>query len=199
MTIVIDLSQWGGGVVLYKVGECIFLLSFCQFKWLSWGALFWSSLSRLCHDNLLAALFLNRLWTSPLRENHEANLEMLLFVSVNQCCFVWCVSLHAINYLTATCIRLTDRTSETCKYLKDFSEISPCHIDFCMKSEKKRWMSTGWDCHRTGMRTVRAHQSKSCPLERWPREDVENNTEMQSNWSQYECNVCLKRGFSLIL
>lgn len=30
------------------------------------------------------------------------------------------------------CIRLLDRTSETCKYLKDFSERSPSHTDVCI-------------------------------------------------------------------
>lgn len=38
---------------------------------------------------------------------------------------------------------LTDRTSEKCKYLKDFSETSPSHIDLCIKLKKDECLLDG--------------------------------------------------------
>lgn len=96
----------------------------------------------------------------------------------------------------------TDRTSETCKYLKDFWEISPSPIDLCIEV-KKRWMSAGWCCHRTAVCTTCAHQSKSCLLPsgamtmRWHQK----HTAMKCNQTEVSMNVTSvrKKGFSLIL
>lgn len=192
--------------MLYKVGECIFLLSFCQFKWLSGGALFWTCfhLPRLWNCSLFVR-------PSPKHENSNSPLKHRPLESATRRTLIISVlrysSLTLISAVLFTVFLftpsapwpwhgwLTDRTSETCKYLKDFSEISPCHIDFCIKLEKKRWMSTGWCCHRTAMCTVCAHSIKITSFSLWSDDcemtsKTQYSNEMQSNWSQYECNIC---------
>lgn len=98
---------------------------------------------------------------------------------------------------------LTDRTSETCKYLKDFWDKSISYR-FMYQMKKKRWMSAGWCCHRTAVCTVCAHQSTSCPFPsgvmtmRWHQK---HNTPMKCNQTEVSMNVMSvrKKGFSLIL
>lgn len=191
--------------MLYRVGECIFLLSFCHFKWLSWGALFWPLFTYLdrvtaappssplisqttCFNFELEFSFRtsNEPWSAP-----TPLLRYSLLVFISAVLFTVFLFMPSITWPWHVVGCSTDRTSETCKYLKDFSEISPSHTDLCIKL-KKRWMSAGWCCHRTAVCTVCAHQSKSCPFPsgvmtmRWRQK---HNTPMKCNQTEVSMNV----------
>lgn len=97
-----------------------------------------------------------------------------------RCILSLCTLLHSClsvlfcsrHSLTMICTRPLDRTSETCKYLKDFSERSISYR--CMYQSRDECLA-GCCCHRTA---VWARQSKSrlFPWVAWWPWDVKNAT-----------------------
>lgn len=129
-------------------------------------------------------------WDEPWTASYQF-LRYSLLVFISAVLFVVFLFMPSITWLWHVLGCLTDRTSETCKYLKIFSEISPSHIDLCIKL-KKRWMSAGWCCHRTAVCNVCAHQSKSCLFPsgvmtmRWRQK---HDTPMKCNQTEVSMNV----------
>ena len=80
-------------------------------------------------------------WDEPWTASYQF-LRYSLLVFISAVLFVVFLFLPTITWLWHLLGCLTDRTSETCKYLKDFSEISPSHIDLCIKLKKK--MNVCW-------------------------------------------------------
>lgn len=188
-----------------------FLLSFCQFKWLSWGALIWPLLTYL---DCVAAT------SSPISSQTRFNLDLKLSyktlsdsfwdqpwsASYQFLCYSFLVLLGAVMFTVFLFISsitwplhvlgcLTDRTSETCIYLKDFSEISPSHIDLCIKLKKDECRLDGVAIELQCAPFSMCSSIKSNPVFSLWRDAHEMTSktycnEMQSNWSQYECNVC---------
>lgn len=151
-----------------------------------------SHLLRLCDCNLLAnsqTCFNLELKMSYKTKHHPTRFESTMRWTLKYILSVFCALLVLISAVLFTVFLFissvtwpwhvlgcsTDRTSETCKYLKDFWEISPSPIDLCIKVKKKD------ECLLDGVAIELqcapcAHQSKSClfPLERWPWDDIKN-------------------------
>lgn len=185
--------------MLYKVGECIFLLFFFSFA-----------------PSYCCPMVLSHITCVHLRRTHRCNSSPPPFNSQTTCIqrklswsikstFVVSVYDCSCHYLTVICIRLLDGTSETCKYLNDSPERNASPTRCMYQSE--RWMSAGCCRHRTAAcaRMCARQNQKSRPFfPEWSDDravtwKTQRSDEMQSNWSRYECIVCWeKQGFSLI-
>lgn len=126
--------------MLYKVGECIFLLFFffTPFLLSSHGALthYLHSLTTNTPLQFFFPPFNSQ--TTCIQRKLSWSIKSTFVVSVYDC---------SCHYLTVICIRLLDGTSETCKYLNDSPERNASPTRCMYQSE--RWMSAGCCRHRT--------------------------------------------------
>lgn len=160
---------------------------FCHFKRLSWGALFWPLFSYLDCVTATSSPIISQTTcfkrTINSLSEHQMNLEVhpIRFLRSSLFVFSGAVSFLVFPFTPSAtwpwhvlgCS--TDRTSETCKYLKDFSEISPSHTDLCINLKKDECLLDGVAIELQCAPYVLISQNHVLfPLEWWPWDDVKN-------------------------